>query len=108
MEIWYNPVKTAEGEKKKMRLDLFLKRSGMIKRRTIAQELISKGRIKREGKALKSAYEVKTGDEYEIHLGNRLLRIRVSDVTGTQPSYEVISQILIPVFDPPSKPKDVP
>jgi ribosomal 50S subunit-recycling heat shock protein len=90
-----------------MRLDLFLKRSGIIKRRTIAQELISKGRIKRDGKAMKSAYEVKTGDEYEIHLGNRLLRIRVSDLAGTQPSYEVVSQIKIPVFDNSSQPKDV-
>ena len=45
-----------------MRLDLVLKLSGLIKRRTVAKELADRGRILINGKAGKPSSEVKEGD----------------------------------------------
>ncbi len=45
-----------------MRLDLFLKKTGLVKRRTVAQNLIRGGLITLNGKSTKSGKEVKVGD----------------------------------------------
>ena len=45
-----------------MRLDLFLKKTGLVKRRTVAQNLIKGGLVTLNGKATKSGKEVKAGD----------------------------------------------
>lgn len=60
-----------------MRLDKFLKVSRLIKRRTVAQEACTGGRVKKEGKALKSSYEVKVGDIFEITFGEKTVRVQV-------------------------------
>lgn len=65
-----------------MRLDKFLKVSRIIKRRTIANEACSLGRVSVNGKAAKPSHEVKEGDELTIAFGNRVLRARVD---STQP-----------------------
>ena len=49
-----------------MRLDLFLKVSRLILRRTLAQEFCDAGRVKINGMTAKPAREVKVGDEIEI------------------------------------------
>ncbi len=49
-----------------MRLDLFLKRSAILKRRTIAQTLIKSGRVFVNDKSTKASYNVKTGDIISI------------------------------------------
>ena len=49
-----------------MRLDLFLKKSAILKRRTIAQLLIKTGRVFVNDKAVKSSYKVKEGDIIRI------------------------------------------
>lgn len=60
-----------------MRLDLFLKASRLIVRRTLAQEICDAGLIRINGAAAKSSREVKQGDEIEIKRHNRLTRVRV-------------------------------
>mgnify|MGYP001187422076 FL=1 len=75
-----------------MRLDLFLKKSRIIKRRTIAAEMAKSGRIKKDGGSLKPGHEIKVNDEIEIAFGNRVMRIKVTDTTSN-PEYEVISEI---------------
>lgn len=65
-----------------MRLDKFLKVSRIIKRRTIANEACSLGRVSVNGKAAKPSHEVKEGDELTITFGNHVLRARVE---STQP-----------------------
>uniref|UniRef100_A0A7C5VL66 RNA-binding S4 domain-containing protein n=1 Tax=Fervidobacterium thailandense TaxID=1008305 RepID=A0A7C5VL66_9BACT len=62
-----------------MRLDKFLKANRIIKRRTIAQEISKAGLVKKDGRPLKPAYEVKPGDILEITYGTRILIIRVTD-----------------------------
>jgi ribosomal 50S subunit-recycling heat shock protein len=49
-----------------MRLDLFLKVSRLCPRRTVAQKLCDAGFVLLNGRAAKSAHEVKTGDEIII------------------------------------------
>ena len=51
-----------------MRLDKFLKISRIIKRRTVAKEISSQGRITINGKVAKSSSNVNVGDEIVINL----------------------------------------
>ena len=61
-----------------MRLDLVLKLSGLIKRRTIAKELADRGRILINDRVAKPSSEVKAGDILELRLGNRVLVVEIS------------------------------
>lgn len=64
-----------------MRLDKYLKVSRIIKRRTIANEACDSGKVTVNGNIARASYNVKVGDEIEISLGARELRIRVIAVT---------------------------
>ncbi len=63
-----------------MRLDKFLKVSRIIKRRTVANEAASMGRISINGRQAKPSAEVKVGDTLDILMGGRHLLFRVEDV----------------------------
>jgi len=63
-----------------MRLDLFLKSSRLIPRRSLAQEFCDAGLIKINGAVAKSSKEVKTGDEIEIKRRNRLTLLKVLEI----------------------------
>ena len=63
-----------------MRIDKYLKVSRLIKRRTIANEACDQGRITVNGKVIKASYDVKEGDVIEITLGERIIKVRVTDV----------------------------
>jgi len=63
-----------------MRLDLFLKSSRLISRRSLAQKFCDANLIKINNFAAKSSREVKQGDEIEIKRGRRLTKIKVLTV----------------------------
>ncbi len=63
-----------------MRLDLFLKASRLILRRTLAQQFCDSNKVKVNEIKAKSSREVKVGDEIEIKKGNRLTRVKVLEV----------------------------
>jgi ribosomal 50S subunit-recycling heat shock protein len=63
-----------------MRLDLYLKTSRLIPRRSLAQEFCDAGLIKVGGTAAKSSKEVKAGDEIEIKRRDRLILLKVLEV----------------------------
>ena len=63
-----------------MRLDLFLKQTALIKRRTIAKELADKGRVLVNDKVAKPSTDVKDGDQVLLILGSR----RVNVVAGIE------------------------
>jgi ribosomal 50S subunit-recycling heat shock protein len=67
-----------------MRLDLFLKSSRLILRRTLAQEFCEAGLIKVNGVAAKSSREVKPNDEIEIKRSTRILTVRVLQIPSTK------------------------
>ena len=54
-----------------MRLDLFLKDSRIIKRRTIAKEFCERGLVKVNEKIAKPSLDVKSGDVIKIKFGDK-------------------------------------
>ncbi|MEN3331934.1 MAG: hypothetical protein V7641_1299 [Blastocatellia bacterium] len=63
-----------------MRLDLFLKLSRLVLRRTIAQQMCEAGAVRLNGTPAKSAREVRVGDEIAIRQRGRITTVRVLDV----------------------------
>ena len=66
-----------------MRLDKFLKVSRIIKRRTVANDACDASHVTVNGKIAKASYDVKIGDVIEVGFGQRVLRVRVTDVRET-------------------------
>ena len=83
-----------------MRLDLFLKSSRIILRRTLAQEFCDANLVKINGVIAKSSREVKVNDEIEIKRSQKLFKYRVLQVpakkqvsrTDAANLYEVVSE----------------
>ena len=63
-----------------MRLDKYLKVSRLIKRRTVANEACDGERVSVNGRQVKASYQVKVGDIIEIAFGERIVKIRVTDI----------------------------
>ena len=64
-----------------MRLDKFLKVSRIIKRRTVANEACSQGRVSINGKTAKPGSEVKLNDVIEIRFGEHLRKYEILEVS---------------------------
>ena len=77
-----------------MRLDLVLKLSGLIKRRTVAKELAERGRILINDRVAKPSSEVKNNDRLELHLGNRVLIVEINFVLKYKKEFPVYKEIL--------------
>lgn len=81
-----------------MRLDKYLKVSRLIKRRTVANDACDTQHVSVNGKVAKASAEIKEGDIIEIRFGQRLLRVKVTNVKETVGKaeaagmYEVLSQ----------------
>lgn len=86
-----------------MRLDLFLKASRLIVRRSLAQEFCDAGLIKINGLAAKSSRDVKANDSIEIKRHNRLTTVKVLAVpdkkqvsrTAAANLYETVSEQIL-------------
>lgn len=63
-----------------MRIDKYLKVARLIKRRTIANEACDAGRVSVNGKLVKASYDVKLGDIIEIKMGERIIKIQVTNI----------------------------
>ena len=63
-----------------MRIDKYLKVSRLIKRRTVANDACDAAHISVNGRVVKASYDVKVGDVIEIAFGERVLKVRVTDV----------------------------
>lgn len=63
-----------------MRIDKYLKVSRIIKRRSVASEACSSGRVSVNGRVVKASYDVKEGDVIEIKLGERVSGYQVTKV----------------------------
>jgi ribosomal 50S subunit-recycling heat shock protein len=60
-----------------VRLDLFLKTSGLVKRRTVAWELCDTGRVLVNGRVARPAKEVKPGDNIMLVFSTRSVQIEI-------------------------------
>lgn len=79
-----------------MRLDLFLKKSHLLKRRELARELCDEGVVRVNGVPRKASFELKVGDELMFPIYNRMLRVRVLDIpTGSVPKASQWSMVEI-------------
>lgn len=86
-----------------MRLDLFLKSSRLIPRRSLAKEFTKAGLVKVNGAEAKSGREVKVGDEIEIKRHNRITKVKVAEVPSKKQVskkdatnlYEIISEEIL-------------
>lgn len=67
-----------------MRIDKFLKVSRVIKRRTVAADACSGGRIEINGKTVKPAKEVKVGDVVTVSFGSNSLTFEVLNTDEKQ------------------------
>jgi len=81
-----------------VRLDLFLKTSGLVKRRTVAQELCDTGRVLVNGRVARSAKEVKQGDVIMLVFSTRSVQIEILALPAAKrksvvvQAYRVISE----------------
>lgn len=80
-----------------MRLDLLLKQSGIIKRRTVAKALAENGKILVNGKVAKPSTEIKDGNVLTLHLGMHLIEVEIH--------YELKGKREVPTFVELSKKK---
>ena len=82
-----------------MRLDFFLTASRLVKRRSAAKALIENGAVICGGAPAKAGRPLREGDELELRVGRREIRIRVLATaerrvskTGARELYEVIEE----------------
>ncbi len=79
----------------KLRLDLFLKRSRLVKRRSLASKLCENGWVKLNGRQAPPGKGVRAGDEIEVRFPREKLLIRVDEIPKSpargQECYTVIS-----------------
>lgn len=85
-----------------MRIDKYLKLTRLIKRRTVAKELLDRGLFKINDKIAKPSSEVEIGDYILLVLGRRILEIEVlmtCDYCKKEESnnlYKIIREEIIP------------
>jgi|GEM_PF-1008807 len=72
-----------------MRLDLYIKHLGIVKRRALAKETIDKNRVRVNDTLTKPSYVVKPQDILDIYFKEKTIRIRVLDPID---NYETIPQ----------------
>ena len=86
-----------------MRLDLFLKASRLIIRRSLAQKFCDADLVKVNDLTAKSSRSISEGDEIEIKKNNRLTKVRVLNVPAKKQVsreeaanlYEIISKEIV-------------
>ncbi len=86
-----------------MRLDLFLKSSRLVLRRTVAQALCDAGIVSVNGVAAKSSRSVAVGDEISLRRRHHLLTIRVLALPASRQTsrsdapnlYTVLSDVVV-------------
>jgi ribosomal 50S subunit-recycling heat shock protein len=71
-----------------MRLDLFLKWSRVILRRSLAKEVCDAGRVTVNNSESRAGREIRIGDIIEIDFPRRRIKFRVRSIPSTAPGKE--------------------
>ena len=77
-----------------MRLDLFLKTSRLVKRRTVAQEMCDAGRVLVNGRVAKPAKEIGPGDSLRLSFSTRTIDIEVLKVPASSKNVKSLPEEL--------------
>ncbi|SFF03599.1 RNA-binding S4 domain-containing protein [Alteribacillus iranensis] len=78
-----------------MRVDKFLKVSRLIKRRTLAKEVASQGRITVNGHQAKAGTEVAAGDELTIRFATKRITVKINEIKETTKKDEAESMYTV-------------
>ena len=89
-----------------MRLDLFLKVSRLIPRRSVAQEFCEAGLISVNGVPTKASKEIKAGDEITISRRDRIMRVRVQTVPDKKQLAKNEAASLVQLLSEEPRPND--
>ena len=68
---------------RRMRMDLFLKQTGLIKRRPVAKAMCDAGKIERNGKPVGAGDEVRRNDILRINYGFKTTEVEVLEVPSS-------------------------
>lgn len=86
-------------EQDRLRLDLFLKRSGLVKRRTLAATLCDNEYVNLNGRPAGPGKSVKVGDRLEIRFARKKILVEVTEIPGKPvrkgESYNIISEQIV-------------
>ena len=87
-----------------MRIDLYLKRCGLMKHRSLAKRACDNGIVRIDGIRAKPSKEVKVGQEVTIRFRDRLLKIEIVGIPGKSVPKKEVQQIYRIVSDEPKAP----
>ena len=83
----------------RLRLDLYLKRSGLVKRRPLAATLCDNGYVNLNGRPAGPGKAVKVGDRVEVRYARKKVLVEVTEIPGKQvkkgEGYEILSEEII-------------
>jgi ribosomal 50S subunit-recycling heat shock protein len=89
-------LKPSPSDPSRLRLDLFLKRSRLVKRRSLAATLCDNGYILLNGNPSPPGKSVKPGDSLEVRYARHLVRVKVlslpQDSRKDQECYELLER----------------
>ena len=77
-----------------MRLDLFLKWSRVILRRSLAKEMCDTGRVRVNGNEARAGRDVHVGDTIEVQLPRRRVKFRILSIPPHAPGKEAAREML--------------
>jgi len=78
----------------RMRLDLFLKWSRVILRRSFAKDTCDAGRVMVNGQEAKAGREVRVGDTISIRFPRRQLTFRIRSIPSHAPAKETAREMI--------------
>ena len=77
-----------------MRLDKFLKDTGLVRRRTVANDLSDAGRIQVDGRVARASATIRQGQIITLDLGRKVARYEVITVPGRTPRKEEMDRFV--------------
>ena len=89
-----------------MRLDLFLKTSRLVKRRTVAQEMCGAGRVLVNSQEAKPAKEIGPGDALRLFFSTRTIDIEVLFVPASSKNIKVPPEEMYRVISDQKVPRE--
>ena len=87
-----------------MRIDLYLKRCGLMKHRSLAKRACDNGIVRINGVRAKPSKEVHSGQHIAIHFRDRLLQIKVSGIPEKSTPKKEADQFYRILSDEPKSP----
>ena len=76
-----------------MRLDLVLKQTGLIKRRTVAKEFSENGKVMINNRVAKPSSDVKIGDVLELSFGQKKFVVKIDFVKKGKKEIPIYTQL---------------